>query len=185
MSLKVNPLEIPDVKIITTARYSDARGYFTETYNRRSFLDAGITADFVQDNQSLSVSEGTVRGLHFQAPPYAQAKLVRVIQGAILDVAVDVRRGSSTYGKWVSARLTAEGGEQIFVPRGFLHGFATLAPDTVVAYKVDNLYDPASDGSVVWNDPDLQINWMTDPTAAVVSDKDSAAQRFADFVSPF
>lgn len=185
MSLEVRELDIPDVKVITPARYADARGYFTETYNRQRFLEAGIPAGFVQDNQSLSVSEGTVRGLHFQAPPFAQAKLVRVIRGAILDVAVDVRRGSSTYGKWVSARLTAEGGEQIFVPRGFLHGFATLTANTEVAYKVDNIYDRASDGSVLWNDPDLGIDWMTDPASAVVSDKDAGAQRFADFVSPF
>ena len=126
MTLEITSLRIADVKIVTPARFGDARGFFSETYNRERFIDAGIDANFVQDNHSLSAVAGTVRGLHYQAPPFAQAKLVRVLRGAIIDVAVDVRSGSPTYGEWVSAELSAENGKQIFVPRGFLHGFATL-----------------------------------------------------------
>lgn len=185
MSLKIAALAIPDVKVITPARFSDARGYFSETYNRQRFQEAGISAEFVQDNQSLSAAKGTVRGLHYQAPPFAQAKLVRVLQGAIVDVAVDVRKGSPTYGKWVKAELSAETGDQIFVPQGFLHGFATLTADTVVAYKVDNYYSKECDGSVLWNDPDIAIDWGIDLSAAMVSEKDASAIRFAEFASPF
>lgn len=185
MSLEVVPLRIPDVKLVTPARFGDDRGYFSETYNRQRFVDAGIEADFVQDNHSLSAARGTVRGLHFQAPPFAQAKLVRVLRGAVMDVAVDVRPGSPTYGEWVSAELSAENGVQIFVPRGFLHGFATLQPDTEVAYKVDGYYSKACDGSVFWNDPDLGIDWGIDPAEAKLSEKDASAQRFAEFHSPF
>ena len=133
MSLKVESLAIPDVKLVTPPRFGDDRGFFSETYNAQRFKEAGIDADFVQDNHSLSAKRGTVRGLHYQAPPFAQAKLVRVLRGAIIDVAVDARKGSPTYGRWVSARLSAEDGRQIYVPRGFLHGFATLEPDTEIA----------------------------------------------------
>lgn len=185
MSLQVQSLEIPDVKLITPARFSDDRGFFSETYNAARFKAAGIEADFVQDNHSLSAQTGTVRGLHFQAPPFAQAKLVRVLRGAIVDVAVDVRKGSPTYGQWVKAELSAENGLQIYVPRGFLHGFATLVPDTEIAYKVDNYYSKECDGAVLWNDPSLKIDWGIDPSAAMLSAKDSVAQGFAAFESPF
>lgn len=185
MSLKVEALEIPDVKLVTPQRFGDHRGFFSETYNAERFKAAGIEADFVQDNHSLSAQTGTVRGLHFQAPPFAQAKLVRVLRGAIVDVAVDVRRGSSTYGKWVKAELSAENGVQIFVPRGFLHGFATLMPDTEIAYKVDNYYSSACDGSIKWNDPDLAIDWGLRGVSPALSQKDEQALAFREFNSPF
>jgi len=184
MALETKALEIPDVLLVKPKRFADARGYFCEVYNRGTYAEAGITAEFMQDNQSLSVAPGTVRGLHYQAPPFAQAKLVRVVRGAIVDVAVDVRSGSPTYGKWVKAVLTAEGGEQLFVPRGFLHGFATLEPNTEVHYKVDAPYSKSHDGSVLWNDPDLAIDWGVS-AAAVVSEKDAAAVRFTEFRTPF
>ena len=179
------PLALPEVILVAPRRFGDARGYFCETYVKPRFAAAGITADFIQDNESLSATPGTVRGLHMQAPPFAQAKLVRVLKGAIFDVAVDVRKGSPTYGKWVGATLTAEKGEQLFVPQGFAHGFATLAPDTHVAYKVDGLYDRDSERGIVWNDPDLAIDWGIDGDAAVLSDKDKVLPRFKDFDSPF
>lgn len=185
MSLKIDALPIPDVKLVTPARFQDDRGFFSETYNEEKFKAAGIDADFVQDNHSISARAGTVRGLHFQSPPFAQAKLVRVLRGAIVDVAVDVRKGSPTFGKWVSAELSAESGVQIYIPRGFLHGFATLGPDTEIAYKVDNYYSQAHDGAVVWNDATLAIEWGIDPGSAVLSPKDAAAQSFAAFQSPF
>lgn len=183
--LQVKALDIADVLLVTPVRFSDERGYFSETYNADRFRQAGIDAGFVQDNHSLSRTAGTIRGLHFQSPPHAQAKLVRVLRGAIIDVAVDIRKGSATYGKWVSAELSDENGAQLFIPRGFLHGFATLLPDTEVAYKVDSYYSKASDGVVLWNDPDLAIDWRIDPDLAVLSSKDAAAGTFADFESPF
>ncbi len=185
MSLKVEPLAVPDVKLVTPARFGDDRGFFSETYNAERFKAAGIDADFVQDNHSLSARKGTVRGLHFQAPPFAQAKLVRVLRGAIIDVAVDIRKGSPTYGKWDSAELSAQNGVQIYVPRGFLHGFVTLEPDTEIAYKVDNYYSKECDGAVLWSDETLAIDWGIPTGEAVLSDKDAQAQRFADFDSPF
>lgn len=179
------PLALPEVILATPRRFGDARGYFCETYVKPRYAAGGITADFVQDNESLSATSGTVRGLHMQAPPFAQAKLVRVLSGAVFDVAVDVRKGSPTYGRWVGAKLTAEGGEQLYVPRGFAHGFATLAPDTHVAYKVDGLYDRDSERGILWNDPDLAIDWGINAKAAVLSDKDQVLPRLKDFDSPF
>jgi dTDP-4-dehydrorhamnose 3,5-epimerase len=181
----VESLAIPDVKLVTPKRHVDVRGFFSETYNHRVFNEAGITAAFVQDNHSYSKSKWTVRGLHFQAPPHAQAKLVRVLKGSILDVAVDARKASPTYGSWVSTILSAENGAQLFAPAGFLHGFATLEPDTEVAYKVDDYYDRTSDGAVRWDDPDLGIDWGVPAGEAVVSEKDAAAQSWAAFQSPF
>jgi len=185
MSLIVEPLAIPDVKLVTPSRFGDDRGFFSETYNAETFSAAGIEADFVQDNHSLSTQTGTLRGLHFQAPPFAQSKLVRVLRGAILDVAVDIRRNSPTYGKWVSAELSATNGVQIFVPRGFLHGFVTREPDTEIAYKVDNYYSRECDGAVLWNDPALAIDWGLPADGAILSDKDAQAQSFAAFKTPF
>ena len=185
MSLEIVELAIPEVKLVTPKRFGDDRGFFSETYNAQRFKDAGITVDFVQDNHSYSAPAGTVRGLHYQAPPFAQSKLVRVLRGRILDVAVDVRKGSPTYGKWVSAELSAENGVQIYVPQGFLHGFATLEPDCEIAYKVDNYYSSECDGAVLWNDPDLAIDWGIDPATATLSAKDAAAPRFSAFSSPF
>lgn len=185
MSLKVEALEIGDVKLVTPARFADDRGFFSETYNAERFRAAGIEADFVQDNHSLSREPGTVRGLHYQAPPFAQAKLVRVLRGAIVDVAVDVRKTSPTYGQWVKAELSAENGVQIFVPRGFLHGFATLEPDTEIAYKVDAYYSKECDGAVRWDDKTLAIDWGIEPATAKLSPKDAAAPVFAELRSPF
>ena len=185
VSLKVEALEMPDVKLVTPSRFGDQRGYFSETYNAQQFIAAGIDAVFVQDNQSYSALAGTVRGLHYQAPPFAQSKLVRVLRGAILDVAVDVRAGSLTYGKWVKAEISAENGIQIFVPKGFLHGFATLVPDTEVLYKVDAPYSKDHDGGVLWNDIALGIEWGISPVDAIVSEKDRTANAFSEFVSPF
>lgn len=183
--MDVTPLAIPEVKLITPRRFSDDRGFFSETYNARSFKAAGVDCDFVQDNHSYSAKKGTVRGLHYQAPPHAQAKLVRVLRGSIIDVAVDARKASPTFGKWVKAELSAENGVQIFVPKGFLHGFVTLEPDTEVAYKVDAFFDGASDGSVKWNDPDLGIDWGVSEADASLSDKDAKAPAWAEFNSPF
>lgn len=173
------------VLLITPKRYSDARGHFAETYNEDAFRAAGVPDRFVQDNQSLSISAGTVRGLHYQAPPRAQAKLVRVLKGAAIDIAVDARRSSPTYGRHVRALLSAENGAQLYVPAGFLHGFATLEPMTEVAYKVSDFYSKDHDGAVLWSDPALAIDWGIDPSAAILSDKDAGAISFADFKSPF
>ncbi|MFG1344745.1 dTDP-4-dehydrorhamnose 3,5-epimerase [Xanthobacter autotrophicus DSM 431] len=179
------PLALPDVVLATPKRHGDARGYFSETYVKPLYAANGIAADFVQDNESLSELAGTVRGLHMQAPPFAQAKLVRVLAGAIFDVAVDVRKGSPTYGQWVGARLTAEGGEQLYVPHGFAHGFCTLAPATRVAYKVDAVYDKASERGIIWDDPDLAIDWTFGHGDRILSDKDRLLPRLKDFDSPF
>ena len=183
--LDITPLDIPSVKLIRPKRLEDSRGFFAETYNRQRFVDAGIDCEFVQDNQSYSSKSGTVRGLHYQEPPHAQAKLVRVLSGSAVDVAVDVRIGSPTYGQYVSAELSAATGLQIFVPAGFLHGFVTLEPDTHVAYKVDAHYNADAEGAVIWNDETLAIDWGVDPDSVVLSEKDAAAQRFVDFNSPF
>jgi dTDP-4-dehydrorhamnose 3,5-epimerase len=176
----LTPLALPEVLLITPRRHGDARGWFSETWSRRSLATAGLDIDFVQDNQAFNARSGTVRGLHFQTAPHPQAKLVRVLAGAILDVAVDVRAGSPTRGRWVSARLTAEGGEQLFVPRGFAHGYCTLCDDVMLAYKVDGDYAPQTEGGVIWNDPDLAIDWPVPPDRAVLSDKDLVLPRIAD-----
>jgi dTDP-4-dehydrorhamnose 3,5-epimerase len=176
------PLAIPEVLLITPKRHGDARGWFAETWSRKTLAEAGIDADFVQDNQAFNAKKGTVRGLHFQSAPHPQAKLVRVLRGAILDVAVDVRAGSPTFGQWVAAELTAEHGEQLFVPRGFAHGYSTLTDDCELAYKVDGLYAPQTEGGVIWNDPDLAIDWRVDGEA-VLSDKDKVLPRLRDLGS--
>ena len=183
--MDVASLAIPEVKLITPRRFADDRGFFSETYNARAFQAAGIDADFIQDNHSYSAKTCTVRGLHFQAPPYAQSKLVRVLRGSIIDVAVDARKNSPTFGKWVKAELSAQNGVQIFVPKGFLHGFITLEPDTEVAYKVDAYYNRESDGAVRWNDPNLNIDWGADEATVSLSDKDAAAPAWTDLNSPF
>ena len=183
--MDIRNLDLPGLILLRPRRFSDARGYFAETYNEKGFQAAGITARFVQDNQSFSAKRGTIRGLHFQLPPAAQAKLVRVLQGSVHDVAVDLRVGSPSYGRWIGETLTASGGEQLFVPRGFAHAFCTLEPGTVVAYKVDEFYAPASDSGLIWNDPALAIAWPVASDDIVLSDKDLKLGRFADFVSPF
>ena len=183
--MNVIRLQIPEVIVIIPPRHGDARGFFSEAYTERAFKAAGIDGDFVQDNDSFSAMRGTVRGLHLQAPPFAQDKLVRVIQGHILDVAVDVRIGSPTFGTYVSRELSRENGEQLYIPKGFLHGFVTLERDTQVFYKVTQYYDAKSDMSVRWNDPALGIDWRIEDNEAVLSAKDAAGQSFADFASPF
>ena len=180
--MNFQPTRLPEVILLTPRRFGDARGWFTETWNKRTLAQGGIEADFVQDNHSMSADVGTLRGLHYQAPPHAQDKLVRCTRGAIWDVAVDVRRGSPRYGQWVGVALTAEGGEQLFVPKGFLHGFVTRTPDCEVQYKCTDYYAPESDGSVAWDS--LGIDWGLDG-APVLSDKDRAAPAFGDWTSPF
>ena len=169
---------------INPQRHGDHRGFFAETYSCRKYSELGIEDEFVQDNHSLSREVGTLRGLHFQAPPHAQAKLVRCGRGAIFDVAVDIRRGSPTYGQWKAYELTAENGEQLYVPVGFAHGFVTLEPDSEIVYKCSDYYAPETEGAILWNDPDIGINWPTkaDP---ILSDKDAVAPLFSDLESPF
>jgi len=160
------------VLLIAPRRFSDDRGHFCETYNREAFERVGVPCDFVQDNQSLSRKQNTVRGLHFQIPPSAQAKLIRALRGAIYDVAVDIRRGSATYGRSFGAILSAENGCQLFVPAGFAHGFCTLEPDTEVLYKVNAAYSRECERGLKWNDPELAIGWPIDEREAVILDRD-------------
>jgi len=176
----ITPLALPEVLLIMPKRHGDARGWFAETWSRKTLAEAGIDADFVQDNQAFNARRGTVRGLHFQQAPHPQAKLIRVLRGAITDVAVDIRPGSATFGQWVSARLTAEGGEQLFVPRGFAHGYATLVDDTELFYKVDGLYAPQTEGGMIWNDPDLGIDWGVSADEVILSEKDKILPRLKD-----
>ena len=186
--MQIEPLDIPGLALLTPARYGDDRGWFSETWNARRMAEAGLGFEFVQDNHSFSRDAGVLRGLHYQAPPAAQTKLVRCTAGAIFDVAVDVRKGSPTYGRWASVRLSPETGAQLLVPRGFLHGFLTLTPGAEVLYKVDDFYEAACDGAVAWDDPDLAIDWPlaeAGVTAPTLSAKDADAPRFADFDTPF
>jgi dTDP-4-dehydrorhamnose 3,5-epimerase len=176
---------IPDVRIFVPKKFGDHRGFFAETYSSIKHAAAGIHTVFVQDNHSLSVSAGVVRGLHYQVGEMAQAKLVRVIRGAILDVAVDVRRGSPTFGQHVADMLSADNFRQIYVPAGFAHGFATLEPNTEVVYKVDKLYSPAHERGILWNDPDLKIDWTINMETAVLSDRDRKHPRLKDAVELF
>jgi len=163
---------IPDVKVLLPRKHGDHRGFFSEIYSRKAFAAAGITADFVQDNHSLSAEAGVVRGLHFQLPPMAQDKLLRVVRGAILDVAVDIRQSSPTFGKSVAEVISAENWKQIFIPAGFAHGFRTLEPNTEVIYKVTAFYSPEHDRGIRWNDPALGIDWGISEAQAILSDRD-------------
>lgn len=183
--MQVEPTDLSGVLVLTPARYGDARGWFSETWNAARQTQAGIAIDWVQDNHSFSAAPGTLRGLHYQRPPRAQDKLVRASRGAILDVAVDVRVGSPTFGRWVGVELSAENGRQLLVPKGFLHGFVTRTPDTEVQYKCSDLYAPDCDGAVRWDDPDLAIDWGLGGAAPVLSAKDAAAPLFRDWQSPF
>ncbi len=176
---------IPDVIVIDPRRFGDDRGWFRETYNARVWRENGIADAWLQDNESLSRPPGTIRGLHFQTPPMAQAKLIGCTAGAILDVAVDIRRASPTYGRHVAIELSAANGLQLYVPEGFAHGFCTLLPDTLVQYKVSRLYDPASEAGVAWNDPALDISWRLQERAPTLSPRDSALPPLKDLKSPF
>ena len=180
-----DPAEISGLLLVEPKKIGDHRGFFSETYNRRRLAEAGFGLDFVQDNQSLSAEAGVVRGLHFQSPPHAQDKLVRVTRGAILDVAVDLRRGSPTFGDHAAVELSAENWRQLLVPKGFAHGFVTLVPATEVIYKVTDYYAPDHDHGILWNDPDLGIAWPVDPVKALLSEKDRVQPRLAEIESPF
>jgi dTDP-4-dehydrorhamnose 3,5-epimerase len=178
--IEVEPTALPEVKAIKPKRFGDARGFLSEVYNQREFLDAGIEHVFVQDNHSHSASKGTVRGLHFQTPPFAQAKLVRVTRGRVLDVALDLRRSSPTFGRHVAVELSAANWLQLLVPVGFAHGFCTLEDETEVLYKVSAYYAAAHDKGIAWDDPALGIPWPVSAAGAILSDKDQRQPRLAD-----
>lgn len=184
-TVNVRPLAIADVKLIEPKIFRDERGVFSETFSERDLAAAGLHLHFVQDNHSRSVKPGVVRGLHFQAPPHAQDKLVRVARGAILDVAVDLRVGSPTFGRHVSARLSADNWLQILVPKGFAHGFCTLEPDTEVLYKVTDYYAPEADRGVRWDDPALGIDWPVKGSEAILSPKDALLPVFSELPAYF
>ena len=170
--MDVRATEIPEVKVITPARYGDHRGFFSEVYNKRALAEAGIKADFVQDNHAFSAQRGTLRGLHFQKPPATQAKLLRVLRGRVVDVAVDCRGGSPTFGRWGMVELRAAAGNQMLCPRGFAHGVLTLETDTELTYKVDAYFAPELETGIRWDDPDLAIAWPIPPDQVVLSDRD-------------
>lgn len=180
MHIEQTPLE--GVVIVTPARFGDARGFFSESWNARSMAKIGLDITFVQDNHSMSAQTGTIRGLHFQAPPHAQGKLVRCGRGALWDVAVDIRRGSPTYGQWFGTDLTFENGRQLWIPAGFAHGFVTRTPDTEIIYKCTDHYAPEADGALRWDTVGIDWDISGEP---VLSDKDAAAPAFATFDSPF
>lgn len=185
MNFSATPLAISHVLLLRPQKIVDHRGSFMETFSRKDFERLDINSEFIQDNQSLSMHRGTVRGLHFQRPPHPQAKLVRVLKGAVFDVAIDLRRGSPTFGRWCGGMLTAENAGQLFVPRGFAHAFCTLEPATEVAYKMDDYYAPECDAGLIWNDPDLGVNWPISADEAILSEKDAGLPRLAVFESPF
>jgi dTDP-4-dehydrorhamnose 3,5-epimerase len=182
--MQIENTPLPGVLLITPPRFGDARGWFSESYNAPKLAALGVSTVFVQDNHSFSATPGTLRGLHFQAPPHAQDKLVRCSRGVIFDVAVDIRTGSPTYGQWYGAELSAENGQQLLVPKGFLHGFVTRVADTEVQYKCSDIYAPDCDGGLRWDDPDIGIDWglSGDP---VLSAKDAVAPFLSTFQSPF
>jgi dTDP-4-dehydrorhamnose 3,5-epimerase len=184
-TLLVSATEIADVKLLALRIHRDHRGFFSETYNKGELAKVGVNLEFVQDNHSLSVERGVVRGLHFQIPPFAQDKLVRVVRGAIFDVAVDIRRGSPTYGNHVARIISAQEWNQFLVPIGFAHGFCTLEANTEVIYKVTNYYSPEHDRGVLWNDADLRIAWPVEESEAVLSDKYRKQPRFSELPNYF
>jgi dTDP-4-dehydrorhamnose 3,5-epimerase len=183
--LEVIATAIPDVKVLLPKTFGDARGTFSETYNAARLAEHGIELKFVQDNQSWSAPAGTIRGLHFQSPPKAQAKLVRVVRGRILDVAVDLRRASATYGGCVAEELSAQNRRQLLIPIGFAHAFCTLEPDTTVLYKVTEFYSPAHDLGIAWDDPDLAIRWPVTKDKVVLSQKDARQPAFKSLPAYF
>lgn len=185
MPATIERLVIPDVLLITPKVHGDPRGAFAETYHRQELAEAGVTVEFVQDNHSRSPQKGTVRGLHFQIAPSAQDKLLRVIRGAILDVAVDLRPGSATYGRHVAVELSADNWRQLLVPKGFAHGFQTLTDDCEVLYKVTDYYTPAAERGLLWNDPALGIDWPLPAESAVINARDAAWPGLADIGQPF
>jgi dTDP-4-dehydrorhamnose 3,5-epimerase len=178
--VKVQALEIADVKLITPPRFRDPRGYFSETWKQSAFADAGIPGPFIQDNQAVSAGVGVLRGLHCQIGPNAQGKLVRCLKGAIYDVAIDIRHGSPTFGRYVGAEISADNWAQIWVPVGFLHAYCTLTEETEVIYKVTAAYDKPAERGVIWNDPDIGINWPVAADRVILSDKDKVLPRLRD-----
>lgn len=183
MLIQETPLD--GLRLLSLRRFGDHRGFFAETHSARALAERGMTEKFVQDNHSLSAQVGTVRGLHFQAPPHAQAKLVRCGRGALFDVAVDIRKGSPTYGQWFGTELSFENGRQLYIPAGFAHGFVTREPDTEIVYKCSDYYAPETEGALRFDDPDIGIDWALDGVAPILSEKDAAAGFLADFDSPF
>jgi dTDP-4-dehydrorhamnose 3,5-epimerase len=183
--MNITALTIPDVKLITPLRHQDDRGFFSEIYSRQQAESIGLHIDIVQENFAFSILPNTVRGLHFQTPPFAQDKLVQVVRGAILDYAIDLRRGSPWYGQFVSAEISAENWQQILIPAGFAHGLCTLEPNTAVLYKVTAPYSPQHDSGIRWDDPDIGIEWPVEKRDAILSAKDAALPLLADFESPF
>ena len=182
--MKIEETGLSGLKVLTPLRFGDTRGFFSESWNKRLLAQHGLEFDFVQDNHSLSAAVNTVRGLHFQAPPHAQTKLVRCGKGRLFDVAVDIRAGSPTFGKWFGIELSFENGKQLLVPAGFLHGFSTRAPETEIIYKCTDYYDAAADGAVRFDDPAIGVDWgLSGP--AILSDKDRAAPLLRDFATPF
>lgn len=182
--MEVIKTKIPGVVIIEPRLFPDARGYFFESFSKREFEEKVGKIEFVQDNESKS-SYGVLRGLHFQKPPYAQSKLVRVVKGAVLDVAVDIRKGSPTFGQHVAVELTEDNHRQFFIPRGFAHGFAVLTDEVIFQYKCDNFYAPASEGAIAWDDPDLGIDWRVPAEKVILSEKDKKHPRLKEIDSPF
>lgn len=176
----IEPLALSGVLLITPARHGDARGFFSETYSRRRLSEAGIDKPFVQDNHSYSSQKGTLRGLHFQRPPRMQDKLIRVTRGAIFDVAVDIRRDSSTYGQWLGVELSADNWRQLFVPAGFAHGFLTLSDDVEVLYKVTDDYTPETEGGIAWDDPQIGIAWPLPPDVILTNSRDAKWPKLMD-----
>ena len=181
----VEDTPLAGVKLITPRRFGDHRGFFSESYSAKALAEYGIDTVFVQDNHSLSMTAGTIRGLHFQNPPHAQDKLVRCGRGCLFDVTVDIRKGSPTYGQWFGAELSFENGRQILIPKGFAHGFVTRAPETEIIYKCSDYYHPETEGALIWNDPDICIDWGMGDLEPVLSAKDAVAGRIADFDSAF
>ena len=181
--MEVIETEIQGVLLIKPKVFGDHRGCFCETYNRQRFADAGLVYDFIQDNQAFSKSSGVLRGLHYQCPPCAQSKLVRVSRGAVFDVVVDLRKSSPTFGRWHGVELSGENFFQLLVPAGMAHGYMTLEPDTEFLYKVDALYSPDQEGGILWNDPALQIKWPS--ISPILSDKDKILPQLSEIVSPF
>lgn len=181
--MEIAELEIPDVKVLKPKKFGDSRGFFSETYNRETLAKLGIELTFVQDNHSFSAETGVLRGIHFQTPPFAQDKLVRVVAGSILDVAVDLRKDSPTFGKHVTAKISAEEWNQILVPVGFGHAILTLEPNTQLIYKVSNFYSPQHDKGLRWDDPDLAIDWPFSAEKIILSDKDRAQPRLRDIAA--
>lgn len=182
---KFEPQIIPEVVLVKPKRFGDSRGYFAETFRESLFEAEGIYGPFIQDNHSLSAQAGVIRGLHFQTQPTPQAKLVRCTRGSILDVAVDIRHGSPTFGKFVTAELSAENGHQLYIPVGFAHGLCTLEPNTEVQYKVTGYYDPDADKGVLWNDPEIGVEWPLSQTTPILSEKDGAQPRLSELPAYF